>query len=110
MTEKGQLLHYFRSRSLGVDVGVSPQSPGTPHQAMPVMTLSPSYSPLIPNNTSLSSYLKRLFIVLIITGPILVVTKIYQLIMNHSMVITSVALMQPLTRIRWVKMAAATMS
>ena len=93
-------------------MGVSPQSPGRPlHQAVTVMTLSPSYSPLIPNNTSLSSYLKRLLDVMVIGGPHLVVElMIYQLVMNHSMVITSVTLMQTRLSIRWLKMAAATMS
>ena len=89
-------------------MGVSPQSRGT-HQASTVMTLSRSYSPLIPNNTSLSSYLKTLFIVVVLGDPHLVVAAIYQLIVNHSIVIT-VTLMQTQTRIRWLKMAAATMS
>ena len=75
------------------------------------MTLSRSYSPLIPNNTSLSSYLKTLFIVVVLGDPNLVMdTVIYQLIVNHSMVMASVTLVQTRTRIRWLKMAAATMS
>jgi hypothetical protein len=74
------------------------------------MTLSRSYSPLIPNNTSLSSYLNTLFIVEVMKDLILAVTVIYQLIVNHSMVITTVALMQTRLSIRWLKMAAATMS
>jgi hypothetical protein len=92
-------------------VGVSPQSPGS-HQAVTVMTLSRSYSPMIPNNTSLSSYLNTLFGVVVVADPHLVVmvAGIYQLGVNHSMVITSVTLKQTRLSIRWLKMAAATMS
>ena len=91
-------------------MGASPQSPGTLHQeAIFVMTQQPSYSPLIPNNTSLSSNLKTLFIVLIIRDPHLVASVIYQLIMNHS-IVTTVTLMQTTLLIRCLKMAAARMS